>query len=105
MAASVLAVGHAFGDLREGLCRALAMVPGITVKPDATTIDGRKGISYSVDLDGRLREIVIDPATATMIADRAIVTAVMADSVKRVPVGTVLVETTTTVAVTDTDGS
>jgi hypothetical protein len=101
MAYTALRAGYGFGDLRVALCKALGKVPGINLKPDTITADGRKGISYSIDLAGQTREIVVDPATATVMTNRAIAT----DNGKPAPVGTILFETTTTVKVTDTDGS
>lgn len=99
MAHSVMRAGYRFGDLRVALCRALAKVPGITVKPDTNTADGRKGISFSVELTDQTREIVVDPATTFLISNRVVATA----KAKSAPAGTVLYETITTVAVTDNE--
>ncbi len=98
MAYSALRAGYGFGDLRVALCKALAQVPGITLKQDATTADGRRGLSFSVQLTDQTREIIVAPETATVIANRAIATA------KPLPAGAALFETTTTVAVTDKNG-
>lgn len=87
-------------ELRASLYRAVALVPTIDVIERQATIDGRMGVSvgYLEKSSGIRRELIIDPATGTLIGERKVVTEAGSDF----PVGTVSGWSTTRATVTET---
>jgi hypothetical protein len=59
--------------LRAALYRTLALVPGIRLVGPVTDISGRHGIAVGFVQDGIENELIFDPASATMLAERTIV--------------------------------
>lgn len=72
IATVLLRAAHGFGDLRVALCKALAMVPGVTLEKNVATPDNRPGISFSVALPDETKTFVADLATAYLARNRAV---------------------------------
>ncbi|MGI5500234.1 CU044_5270 family protein [Lentzea sp. CA-135723] len=71
-AVQVLAAGMMPADLRAQWYRAMAKIPGIQVFDQATTLDGRRGVSIGLTTENEQRELVIDPATGEFIGERTL---------------------------------
>jgi RNA polymerase sigma-70 factor (ECF subfamily) len=86
--ADTLRTGVVPADLRAVLYKALAGIPGVSITADQVTLDGRSGVGFGrSESNGIRQEIIIDPATGTMIGERFIVT--RAGVLPGVPAGTV----------------
>lgn len=87
-------------ELRASLYRAVALVPTIDVVERQATIDGRVGVSvgYLEKSSGIRSELIIDPATGTLIGERKVV----AEADSDFPVGTIYGWSTTRATVTET---
>ncbi|GAA4675750.1 CU044_5270 family protein [Frondihabitans cladoniiphilus] len=84
--ADLLRSGQAPADLRAGLYRALAMIPGVTVSDEKATLDGRSGVALGLDDGDVRREIVVDRDSGLLIGERAVLTKARGD----MPTGTVV---------------
>lgn len=93
----LLRTGMVPADLRASLYRVLADIPGVQVTDRAATVGGRPGVAIGrmEVADGYRTEIVIDPATGTLVGERSIVAADVGNTVQ-LPLGTVESETTVT---------
>ncbi|HKS99838.1 MAG TPA: hypothetical protein VJT31_09940 [Rugosimonospora sp.] len=75
-------------ELRAGLCRALATLPGITRQPGAADLAGRTGVAIS-RTDGGVRvDLILDPASSRVIGVRQVIVDPAKDGAT-VPAGTV----------------
>lgn len=80
-------------DLRAGLFRALALVPGIASTPVTTDSLGRSGAAVTLTSTGIKRELIFDPDSSEILAERG--TVVDHDRAQlNVPDGTVIRDTT-----------
>ncbi|MEO6115156.1 MAG: CU044_5270 family protein [Pseudolysinimonas sp.] len=71
--ADTLRTGVVPADLRAGLYKAVAGIPGVTISDRQATLDGRTGIAFGRDESNGLRqEIIIDAATGLMIGERQV---------------------------------
>ncbi|OLF18220.1 CU044_5270 family protein [Actinophytocola xanthii] len=71
--------------LRANLYRALAFVPDLKIKDRNANLDGRIGISFGIDRNGKREEVIIDSKTGQYIGGR---TTVLAGG--ELPAGTVI---------------
>lgn len=91
-------------DLRASMFRVLATIPGVEVTSRIATIDGRQGVGFGrlETNNGMRREIIIDPATGTLIGDREVVPQdVTDDNGVHLPAGLVTWEQSATRRVVD----
>lgn len=79
--------------LRAGLYGALAIVPGVQLQPQATDSAGRSGTAVFVTEAGVRHELLFDPATSEMLAERDVLVS-PADAQLPLAIGTVIGETT-----------
>lgn len=64
-------------DLRAGLYKALALVPGVTITENVKNLDGKTGIAIGrteILRGGMREEIIIDPDTGLVIGERDLMT-------------------------------
>ena len=59
-------------DLRAGLFRALAFVPGVELLGARTDAAGREGTAVAFAHAGRRQELIFDPRTAVLLATRSV---------------------------------
>jgi len=97
--ADVLRSGLVPADLRASLFRVLATVPGVTVTAASVTVAGRAGVAIGrlETVDGERQELVVDPRTGEVIAERTI----QVRGVDGIPAGTVTGQVRTTRSVVD----
>lgn len=60
--------------LRAGLYGALALIPGVERVGDATDRAGRRGVAVAFTEVGERSELIFDPATSEMLAERTVLT-------------------------------
>jgi hypothetical protein len=84
--------GPAPAPLRAGLYRALALVPGVELAGRVTDRAGRPGIAVSHTEEGVRHELVFDPRTSEMLAEREVLVDPTVDHIDE-PAGTVLQDT------------
>lgn len=85
-------------DLRAALLRSLALVNGVDVAEEETTLDGRSGVALSyTETSGLRSEIVLDPQTGELIGERQVVT----EELGGIPAGTAYRWTTSRATVVD----
>jgi hypothetical protein len=59
--------------LRSGFYRALALVPGLRLTPNTRDAKGRVGVGASIIRAGVQEQIIFDPTTSEMLAERKII--------------------------------
>ncbi len=98
--ADVLRSGLVPADLRSSLYRVLETVPGVEVTTQSVSIDGATGVGIGrlEDVNGIRQEIVVDPTTGEVVAERQIAVG----DVDGIPAGTVIGQTTVTRTLVDT---
>jgi hypothetical protein len=60
--------------LRAGLYGALALIPGVVRAGDVTDRAGRRGVAVAFTEAGERSELIFDPATSEMLAERTVLT-------------------------------
>ena len=97
--ADVLRSGLVPADLRSALYRVLETVPGVEVTTASVAVGGATGVGLGrlEAVNGIRQEIVIDPTTGQVLAEREIAVR----EVDGIPAGTVIGQTTVTRAVVD----
>lgn len=96
-AAQLLREGTMTAPERSTLYRALAMLPRIRITDGNATLDGRRGIAFSLESDTTTPEIIVDPDTGLFIGERTL-TRTAQDAI---PAGTPESYTTVTTTVVD----
>ena len=59
-------------SVRATLYRAMALIDGVVIKDQATNLDGRIGMSFSISTSNQLSETIIDPRTGNFVGERSI---------------------------------
>lgn len=97
--ADTLRTGRVPADLRAALYRAAAGIPGVEITEQAANLDGRTGISIGrvENVDGTRQDIIIDPATGSLIGERE----VLVREALGLPAGTTTAFTAVTTSVAD----
>ena len=97
--ADVLRSGLVPAALRSSLFRVLETVPGVEVTTESVTVDGVTGVGIGrlEDVNGIRQEIVIDPSTGVVVAERQIAVR----ELDGIPAGTVIGQTTVSRALVD----
>lgn len=97
--ADTLRTGRVPADLRAALYRAAAGIPGVEITEQVANLDGRTGISIGrvETVDGTRQDIIIDPATGSLIGERE----VLVREALGLPAGTTTAFTAVTTSVVD----
>ncbi|BDZ49711.1 hypothetical protein GCM10025867_19520 [Frondihabitans sucicola] len=64
--------GTATAKLRSALYQVAAMIPGISITNNSTTLDGRTGTAIGRTVDGVRSDIIIDPSDGDFIGGRTV---------------------------------
>ena len=97
--ADVLRSGLVTADLRSSLYRVLETVPGVEVTSESVRVGNVTGVGIGrlEDVNGLRQELVVDPATGQVVAEREIAVR----DVDGIPAGTVIGQTTVTRTIVD----
>lgn len=98
--ADVLRSGLVPADLRSSLYRVLETVPGVEVTSESVRVGSATGVGIGrlEDVNGIRQEIVVDPTTGEVVAERQLAVR----DVDGIPAGTVIGQTTVTRTIVDT---
>ena len=98
--ADVLRSGLVPADLRSSLYRVLETVPGVDVTSQSVRVGSATGVGIGrlEDVNGIRQELVVDPTTGDVVAERQIAVR----DVDGIPAGTVIGQTTVTRTIADT---
>lgn len=98
--ADILRSGAVPADLRAAMYGAAAMIPGVTVTEGQANLNGRTGVAIGrlEDANGIRQDLIIDPATGSLIGERQVLTR---DDGSGFPVGTAIAWTAVTTTVVD----
>lgn len=99
LVADVLRSGLVPADLRSSLYRVLETVPGVEVTSQSVAVGGVTGVGIGrfEDVNGIRQELVIDPTTGQVVAEREIAVR----ELDGIPAGTVIGQTTVTRSIVD----
>lgn len=99
LVADVLRSGLVPSDLRAGMYKVLATVPGVEVTATSATVGGRTGVAIGRNETAGMdrQELIIDPATGQVIGERSIAI----KSVDGITAGTVIGDTAVTRTLVD----
>jgi hypothetical protein len=78
--------------LRAALYRALKYVPGVRFTPQTRDALGRPAVAVTRVEDGTRRELLFDPATSAMLAEREVIVGARRNQGFVAPVGTVIAD-------------
>lgn len=97
--ADTLRGGTVPAEVRAALYKAAALIPGVTITEEQTTLNGRHGTAFGrVETSDNIRQdLIIDPATGQFIGERQ----VALDSYNGLPAGTTISSAAVTTTVVD----
>ena len=88
--------------MREALCAALRLVPGVTVEA-ARDVSGREGVAFVHDDEVRRSELIINPGDGCFLGEREVANRAMPEH--GVAAGTTTSETALTTGLADDLGA
>lgn len=80
----ILRSGVVPADLRAALFEAAALIPAVYLVSDSVNLEGRHGVAVTLSSSGETRvELILDPASGTVIGEREVVIGHYVDDVPR----------------------